>query len=227
LTTKNGVFLRSTVADSKGYFTITDVLVTDTTYGFCLQAIDFKRIGESDACIDFKGPLTSDVTYSNIFLPPTIGLSKKVINAGQDALIYGYSMPNATVSLTIEGKTITLTTDSSGFYQYTYKNVPAGVYRFTATGELDGKKSLPPTNNAVLEVLSLPKQLEQETTNITQNVTNTIPQDIVFFAFLALLLLIAIGILLYKLRLRIWVTFIDFLRRKPKMHHDWFLDKLN
>jgi hypothetical protein len=225
LKTQNGTFLASTTADSKGYFSISNTLINTSVLTYCFQAVDFKRIGESEACITLDGPITQDVTYNNIFLPPTIALSKKQINAGQDAIIFGYSMPGATVDLTIEGKVITVTADATGYYTYTYSKVPEGVFRISATAQLSGEKSLKPTNEVVLESLSIPQQITNNGNKVVEEVKKKVPFNFLPFLLIALAFLIAIGILLYKLRLRLWVIFIDFLRRRKKMHHDWFLDK--
>lgn len=220
LTTKSGQFLRSTVADKNGNFTLTDILITESFDGFCLTAVDFKRIGESEACIDIQTPVTQSLSYTDIFLPPTIGLSRKVINAGENAEIYGYTMPYAKVYLTINGKVVTLSADFAGFYKYLFVNVPAGTYTFSATAELNGKSSLPPTKKVSLEARSLVGQIAQ----VPQAVAAKLPILNIGLLLLALLLLIAIGILLYKLRFRLWVIFIDKFRKKHRMHHDWFLE---
>lgn len=220
LTTKSGQFLRSTVADNNGNFTLTDILITENFDGFCLIAADFKRIGESEACIDITTPVTQNLTYTDIFLPPTIGLSKKTINEGESAEIYGYTMPFAKVYLNVNGKIITLSADSSGFYKYLFEDVPAGTYTFSATAELNGKTSLPPTKKVTLEARSFTSQIAQ----VPQEVASKLPLLNIGLILLALLLLIAIGILLYKLRFKLWVIFIDKFRKKHKMHHDWFLD---
>ncbi len=220
LTTKSGQFLRSTVADKEGYFTLTDILITQDFNGFCLTAVDFKRIGESEACIDITTPITEDLSYKDIFLPPTIGLSKKVINAGENAEIYGYTMPFAKVYLSLNDEIITLTADSTGFYRYLFKNVPAGSYTFSAAAELNGKKSLPPTKKVTLEARSLVGRISE----IPKEAAAKLPLSNIGLILLALLLLIAIGILLYKLRFKLWVIIVDKFRKRHRMHHDWFLD---
>ncbi len=225
LKTQNGIFLASTTADANGYFSISNILINSSVLTYCFQAVDFKRIGESEACITLDGPINSDITRTDIFLPPTIGLSKKQINAGQDAIIYGYSMPGATVYLYIEGEVVTLTADITGFYTYTYKNVPEGVFRITTSAELNDKKSLDPTNEVVLESLSVGQQITNTGKKTIEKVKKAVPFNLLPFLLIALGFLVAIGFLLYKLKLRIWVIFIDFLRHRKKMHHDWFLDR--
>jgi hypothetical protein len=225
LKTQNGTFLASTTADAKGYFSITDILINSSTLQYCFQAVDFKRIGESDSCITVSGTINKDLAYTDIFLPPTIGLSKKQINAGQDGIIFGYTMPGATVYLDIEGKVIIVTADETGYYTYTYKKVPEGVFRISASAEFTGKKSLAPTNDVILEAVSVPHQITETGEKIVKKIGEKVPFELVSFLLVGIFFLVAIGILLYKLRFKMWVIFIDFLRRRKKMHHDWFLDK--
>ncbi len=225
LKTDTGIFLGSTTADSKGYFSISNILINSSVLRYCFQAVDFKRIGESDACIDIAGPINGDVSKTDIFLPPTIGLSKKQISAGQNAIIYGYSMPGATVYLDIEGKVITITADDSGFYTYTYAKVPSGIFHISATASLADTKSLTPTNDVVLESLSVPQEITNGGKKVVEQIKKKVPFNLLPFLLIALALLVAIGILLYKLRLHFWMIFIDFLRRRKRMHHDWFLDR--
>ena len=224
LKTANGIFLSSTTTDSKGYFSISNVLINNSVTTYCFQAVDFKRIGVSESCITIPGPFSGDVTYNDVFLPPTIGLSKKEINAGQDGIIFGYSMPGATVLLNIDGKVINVTADENGYYTYIYKNVPVGVFTISASAKLGDATSLPPTNDVTLTSLSFNQQITEEGKKVVEKVKQKVPFDFLPFILLALAFLIAIGILLYKLRLRLWVIIIDFLRRRKKMHHDWFLD---
>lgn len=226
LKTQNGTFLASTTADSKGYFSISNILINSAVLEYCFQAVDFKRIGESDSCISVEGgPITKDLTYTNVFLPPTIGLSKKQITVGQDGIIFGYTMPGATVYIDIEGKVITVTADDSGYYTYIYKSVPEGVFRISSSATFSGQKSLTPTNDVVLESVSVTQQITNEGKKVVEKITKKTPFNLLPFILLALALLVAIGILLYKLRVHMWVVFIDFLRRRKKMHHDWFLDR--
>lgn len=225
LKTQNGTFLASTTADSKGYFSISNVLINSANLVYCFQAVDFKRVGISEACITIPGPIVGDVTYDKVFLPPTIALSKKQISVGDDAIIFGYSMPNATVYLNIEGKVVTIQADAYGYYSYTYTKVPEGVFRISATAELAGESSLAPINDVVLESLSITQKIGKGAGNLLTGVKKKVPFELWPLILLALAFLVAIGILLYKLKFRLWVIFIDFLRRKKKMHHDWFLDR--
>lgn len=224
LKTSNGTFLASTTADSKGYFSISNVLINSSELTYCFLASDFKRVGISDSCITIDGPIVGDVTKSDIFLPPTIAISKEVINAGENASIYGYTMPGASVDININGKIITVTADATGYYSYTYENVPAGKFTISATARFNNNPSLEPKNNVILDALTVTQLVEETGKKVAEKVNKSVPFNFWPFILLALLLLTIIGFLLYKLRFRPWVIFVDFMRRRKKMHHDWFLD---
>jgi hypothetical protein len=83
----DGVTARATVADANGYFSISGVLIKEGFSHFCLDAIDFKRLGESYTCFDIP-PAQQSVTMKDIFLPPTLGLSRNVIAEGASVTAY-------------------------------------------------------------------------------------------------------------------------------------------
>lgn len=146
--TTSGQFLVSTTADTQGNFSAPVTVPLNTT-ALCLDALDFKRLGQSQACIDTK--TTNPI---GLFLPPTIGLLSTTVDAGQNATIYGYSLPRSTVLINSDGQTYTIATDDTGYYTYTITSVPAGTFVFSALGEVLGAQSLPPTGGVELKVLS-------------------------------------------------------------------------
>lgn len=225
LKTSDGVFLASTTADAKGYFSISNVLINNSNLTYCFQAVDFKRIGVSESCITIPGPIVGDVHFTDVFLPPTIGLVRKQITAGEDAVIYGYTMPGAIVTLTIEGEAILVSADPTGYYSYVFKNVPAGTFTITANASLNDKASLPPSNDVQLVALSVTQQITDKGKEIVREVEKKVPFNIWPYLLLALALLVAIGVLLYKLKFGPWMIIVHAFRRRKKMHHDWFLDK--
>lgn len=222
--TSEGQFLRSTVADSKGYFYITGVSVKQGFSSFCLSAVDFKRIGESEACLDFD-PVVASRDFKDIFLPPTIGLFEKRINAGNDALIFGYSMSGAEVEIKIrDGQTFTVASDNTGYYEYRYKNVPAGTYLLQSEAEFEGKKSLPPTKEAKLEALSIPGAVTVTAKSLLEKIWELLTTTIWGFFLLLFILLIIILILILILK-PAWLRFIfDKIKHHKLMHHDWMLE---
>lgn len=160
--TIEGQFMSSTTTDSQGNFSFINIGANPGLSEACFDTIDFKRLGESQSCLTFA-PLSQNQSFTNVFLPPTIGLYKKQINAGEEALIYGYSMPGAQVEVKLDtGKIFSVAADSGGYYEYRYKNVPAGKYLVSSSARRDKQISLLPKKKAELASLTLASQVEEK-----------------------------------------------------------------
>lgn len=221
--TVDGNFIRSTVADQNGVFYFTAVEVSRGFDHFCLTTVDFRRIGESEGCLNIT-PVNQDTTINDIFLPPTIGILRKQIGTDEDGVIYGYSVPNATVTIKIkDGKTITVKTDATGYYSYRTGGLAAGKYFFSAEAEFDNKKSLPPTKSVELDVLSRAQQLTVTTAGFLQKLIDLLAKTGIGYIILVLILLLIIIALLLILRPGWTRILADKLKRHPKMHHEYLL----
>jgi len=149
-----GQFLASTVADREGNFFFKDVRIKDTLENFCLKAVDIKRVGESTTCIQAK-PVLGRLEKNGIFLPPTIGLSRRRVTEGESVSVFGYTMPGATSNVNIEGRGyITVSADSEGYYQIKLEDLRRGKYVLYATARLEEKKSLVPVSRVDVEAIS-------------------------------------------------------------------------
>ncbi len=223
LTDGNDNFLRSTVADATGNFMFSQVSMRTGFTQFCLEAVDFRRIGDTEACLQFA-PVTQSRDFTNIFLPPTIGLFKKQINAGEEALIYGFSMPGAAVDINgQEQQKFSVTADTTGYYEYRYKGVPAGKYLLSSTAIYQGMNSLPPQREVELEALSLATQLTTAAEETSTKTAELLLTSIWGFILLLLLLLVVITILLLLLKPGVRAAIIDRFKSKKHLHHDWYL----
>ena len=157
--TIDGTVYRSAVSDENGNFSITGVLIRAGFDGFCLQAVDFKRLGESVTCFTVP-PAKESVEMRDIFLPPTIGLQRSTIEAGGDAVIFGYTMPGAEVTINADnGQSFTVMADDTGYYEYTLENLEAGSYSLFATAIYQGNPSEAPSNAVKLTALTWWQQL--------------------------------------------------------------------
>ena len=227
----DGIYLRATTADQFGYFTISEVLIKQGFSRFCFDAVDFKRLGESYSCMKIP-PAKGNVTIKDIFLPPTLGLSRTTIAAGSSAVAFGYSMPNALVTLHFGDKTYTTYADSTGYYQFVIKDVKAGVYKLYSTATLNEKPSLEPEKKLILKSLSGWEQILEW----LKNLLNKIWQFITSLSFGPLWLAIPIIILIIILILKLWperftflyrnrliIFFTKALRRKHPLHHKYFM----
>ncbi len=227
--TIDGVFYRSAVADKDGRFSITDVLIKKGFDGFCLLHVDFKRLGESEACITVP-PATGSVTKNDIFLPPTLGLQRAEIEAGSDAVAFGYTMPGATVTIHLgEGKSFTVIADANGYYEYTLEAVPAGEYQLFATAEYKGKPSEAPSRTVKLTALSLWDQL----INFIRKLWNDFVDRLTGLGLGPLWLIFPLVPIITYLILRLWPERFTFIYdsklyalmkpREKKLHHAWFV----
>ena len=211
--TSDGVFIRATVADENGNFSISEVLIKKGFSHFCLDAIDFKRIGESYTCFSFP-PADSDITMTDIFLPPTLGLSREEIAEWSDAFAFGYTMPSADVTLNINGKELFTTADSTGYYQFKLTNLKAGNYTLYASATYHKKHSLSPTKKLNLKSLTWWEELLLFLKGLWKNFLR-------FFTSLSLgplWLVIPIIILIIILILKTWPERFIFLGEKH-LHH--------
>lgn len=233
--TSDGVVLRSTVADAQGNFFISQVLIKAGFSHFCLDAIDYRRLGESEACFTVA-PASASISKQNIFLPPTLGLQRTDVNVGDSALAWGYSMPGASVTVHLDAdKGCTVTADNTGYYQCTIKIAKAGTHELYADATLKGKPSEPQLKKVIVKGLSITQQVEQKTNNALQNLWNLLtglPGGL--FLLLVLLLIILIIILIIKLKYPEWLPKVgvpsfkvehvfDFLFKERKLHHAWFV----
>jgi hypothetical protein len=230
--TSDGIFYRATVADKYGNFSISQMLIKTGFSHFCLEAIDIKRIGESYTCFNFP-PTKGSFEMRDIFLPPTLGLSRTEIAAGGSVIAAGYTMPWAKVTLHLSnGKILTTTANGEGFYQFKLENIKAGKYELYSTSEYENKQSLEPTRKAKLTALNVWEQLLAFIRNIFNKAWRFLTSLSLGPLWIGIPIIISIIILILK----IWpekFTFIytsklfallpPFRRRRKKLHHAWWM----
>ena len=189
--TTRSQFLVSTTADAQGNFSAPVTLPIGITE-LCLDVVDFKRLGSSQACID-----TATTNPIGLFLPPTIGLLSTTVEAGQNATIYGYSLPRSTVIIKSGDQTYTITTDDAGYYAYTIESIPAGTFVFSAVGEVLGAQSLPPTGGVELKALSLLEKASTTAKDITKSLTSIPASYLIPILLIILFFVICVLVFLY------------------------------
>lgn len=190
------VFLQSAVADQYGSFYIQPVLIKSGFSDFCLTAIDIKRLGESKTCIKVP-PASSDVRMNNIFLPPTLGLYRNQITAGGTVLMFGYSMPDAVVSVSLNKlKIYSVHVEENGYYEIRIPNAQAGSYLLSGTAVLARRLSLEPTKKVGLTVLTPIQQVE----NRAKGFFDLFPLEIWIVIFLGGLILLFLFLLIFLKR---------------------------
>ncbi len=226
----DGVFLRATVADSKGNFYISQVLIKEGFSNFCLEAIDFKRIGESYTCFNIP-PAKGNVEKHGIFLPPTLGLSRNEIGENEEVMAFGYTMPGARVKLYLsDGQVIETTADETGYYEYKLKGLKAGKYKLYAKATYQNKESLAPTKTLELRSLNWWEMFLA----FLKELWNKVVKFITSIGLGPLWIGLPIIILIIILILKIWPEKFTFIydskllawlprRKKKQLHHSWFI----
>ena len=227
----NGVFVRSTTADKDGNFFITGVKVSKGFTDFCLEVIDFKRIGDSTTCFKIP-PVIEDTSKKDIFLPPSMGLAARTIIYNESTYAYGYSMRKAKVSVHISaGITLVTTTDKEGYYKVQIKDLPVGTYELFATANYRDKESEKPTKTLELKSLSPAGQLKQNVVTFLQKLITWITEFIENYGWLAIPIIILIIILFSKKvrdKIKAYIrksreTDLEKEILKHGAHHAWFL----
>jgi len=189
---ENDVVLKTNVADREGKFNFKNIPIKKSFSNFCLEALDFKRSGESKACIAIN-PAIEDVNMDNIFLPPTIGISKKQIIGDESATVSGFSIPGSKITINFNSndedgkkiKDIEVVADKDGKYSYVIKSLKTGKYFLVAGAYYDKRESLPSVKSVALEAVG--------------SQGNAFSKDPAALIFLSFSFLIVIVVLILKL----------------------------
>lgn len=225
----NGDFVRSTTADSEGNFFISQIGVTSGFSDFCLEVIDFKRIGDSSTCFRIA-PVTKSSSLRDLFLPPTLGLSSSQVNVNESIYAFGYSMKQAKVTVHLSGG-ITLITDAdkTGYYNIKIEKLPVGTYQLFATASYNSKESEIPNDPKELQLLSTKAQIQKKVESILSTLFSSMIQFFNDYGWLAIPAIILLIILTSK-KARVVIKTAIARRRnineeviKHGAHHAWML----
>ncbi len=237
--TSDGVTLRATIADQKGNFSISQVLIKRGFSHFCLEATDFRKIGSSTTCFSIP-PAEASVTMTDIFLPPTLALYKDKIPEGGNTLAFGYTMPGALVALYLNpagrggsGQKLTTYADKLGYYQFTIKNLKAGKYSLYAKASYKTKESKSPSKTLTLTALNFWQQIIEILKGLWRNFLRFLTSLSWGPLWLAMPILILIIILIVKIwgpgkfsskftGRAVYFPLPRFLKRNKHLHHYWF-----
>ncbi len=222
--TSNDVFVRAATADSEGNFFISQIGVQPGFSDFCLENIDFQKIGDSISCFKIP-PLTASTSKKDIFLPPSLGLSSRKTTPLTYIYAFGYTMPGSDVNLSVS-KQINLKTTAgkNGYYAIKVSNLAVGTYELFATAQYQKKDSVKPSKTQEVKSLS-PAQAARE------ELFTHIVGFLIKYGWIAIPILILIFILLSKrLRDRLITTArglkdrgIGAPKEQEHLHHYWFI----
>lgn len=230
--TSNGNTFSSVVADAQGNFSFVNIKVAKGFSTFCLDGIDYKRLGESEACFTIP-PVTSPFSKSQIFLPPTIGVFRENVNIGDKALVFGYGMPHAQIRIKLDNQQICeKVADDGGYYECSFAISKEGNHEVYADSQLNGKDSEPQLKRVLIKGIALVKQPTVPPTNFNPNVLFGLPG--ILIALFLLILLIIFLIVWLKRHPQAWIPRVfvpkapevfhhgfDWLFRERKLHHWW------
>lgn len=243
----DNIFIRGTVANEKGDFSISQVLIKLDLAKFCLKTADAKHLGESESCISIPAAQGS-LEKNEIFLPPTLALSKNQIPQNSAAIAYGYTRPGAEVTLFLDnGKKFIKTADAIGYFEFSLNGFKAGKYTMFATAKYNNVEAIGPSKKIELNVLSTTGQAVAKIGNFWDWLWKLLSSWGLGILWLAIPIIILIIILILKLlprRLHLvprfkWslpfrttgifynptlTRFFDLLRhRKKHLHHEWMV----
>jgi hypothetical protein len=206
--TSDGDVLRSATADANGRFDIGQIPVWLDFSHFCIDAIDSKRLGESYSCFSFV-PTKKDIVMKDILLPPTIGAASTDVTEGSDVYIFGYTMPNATVTIHFNNESFVITADSTGYYRYLLKAIKKGSYTLVADATYNGLVSAMSIKPVIVKVITF----VQQTIKIVSS--NWLP---ILISTVVVVLLITF--IIYK-----WHNQLLYLfgLKSNKLHHAWMV----
>lgn len=215
--TSSGNVFASAVADANGNFTFSGVKVAKGFSTFCLDGIDYKRLGESEACFTIP-PVNSPYTKSAIFLPPTLGVFRTNVNVGNDALVFGYGMPGAHISIKLDGQVICQKdADSGGYYECNFPITKEGNHQVYADASLHNKQSEPQLKKVLIKGIALAKATPKPP--YVPGISFGLPEILVAL-FILLLLIIVLIVLLRKFKPS-WLPHVTLPNPGDMFHHQW------
>ena len=227
----NGNVFASTVADPNGNFTFSSVRVAKGFTSFCLDGIDYKRLGESEACFTIP-PVTGAYSKSGIFLPPTLGVFRANVNVGDKALVFGYGMPGAHIKVHLDNSVACeKNADSGGYYECNILISKEGDHKVYADATLNNKPSEPQLKRVLIKGIALVKQVTPVVPRVPA-ISFGLPEFLIAL-FLLLLLIVALIVILRRFKPK-WIPAVPVpnpvvvykhifhaLFRDRRLHHYW------
>jgi hypothetical protein len=209
-----GNVYKSVSANSSGAFSFSDILINRGFSDFCIDAVDWKRLGESYTCFSFP-PARNNITIADVFLPPTLGVNHREVPEGSDVIISGYTMPKSEVKVHVNSGEVLATADVSGHYSYKLKRIKKGTYELYAGAHYQGKDSLDPARKLTLTAISLGEYWAK----LIQNLIGWLLGHAYLLVIPSLLFLFLIVVFaLWHERILIYLHL-----RQKKLHHAWMV----
>ncbi len=127
---KNGQVAITTISGPDAHFDVALSNLTAHNYTFAVYSTD--QNGRNSESISFPIMVTQNVTtdISGIFLSPTIAVDKASVKQGDNLTIFGQSVPNESVVISVHSAVETfhtISTDTSGAYLLTLDTSPLEI----------------------------------------------------------------------------------------------------
>lgn len=222
----------STTADSLGNFSFSNVSVPKATTQVCLNAVDYKKLGTSKACITVI-PIDGVITKTGVFLPPTLGVQRTDVQVGDKALAFGYGMPGAIITVHLNNSAgCTVTAEQTGYYTCSLTISKAGSNELFADAVLNSKPSEKQLDKILINGIAITKP----TVSLGPTAAPLPGLNLFQIPWWVWLLLVLIGIILVIILLRkyrpqalpqVGIPTVkmnhafDWLFKSRKLHHWW------
>lgn len=149
---KDGIPAVTTVADPAAKFSASISNLTTGTYTFSLYTED----KEGRHSLTFSSPIYvtggTTVNVGNIILAPTIDVDKAQVKRGDNIAIFGYSVPNSSVTITVNSDTphfVNAQTNTAGVYLYNFNSAVLEYGSHNALSRTAVQDLVSATSNAV------------------------------------------------------------------------------
>jgi len=119
---EDGVSVGTTTADSNGAFTKEIEETDEESHTFSYYYTDSLGNTSSTLTQTLSTTINDKEEVSNIVAPPTLELADSSVTVSENITISGYTIPNASVSVTISSDSVTKTTtsDSNGLWSVAF-----------------------------------------------------------------------------------------------------------
>jgi hypothetical protein len=143
----DGDIAKRATAGANGAYEIVITAIARGAYTFGVYAVDSNKVKTSTYSTSLTVAGARASTLSNIHLPPSIRVTPDPVDPGQQLVVTGYTLPNATVTLenekegsTVSRKQFTTQSDGSGRWTLTIETngFQSGTYKMRAKAEQTG-----------------------------------------------------------------------------------------
>ena len=145
---QNGKTIATTLADSNAHFEFSLSGLVNNVYLFSIYSEDSNDRKSSFLSLPIYIKTSATINIDNIYLPPTIDISKTEVKRGNSIYIFGKSIPNSLVTISLNNYNseyiYKVTSDDKGIYFYNLNTfgLNNGNYNIKSKYNFNNKESL-------------------------------------------------------------------------------------